>query len=137
MSTLKIGIVGLDTSHAPAFARLLNDAKNEFHVPGCQVVKAFPGGSKAFSMSMSRVGQFTEDLRSLGVEIVDSIEALAGLDAYFLESVDGNQHLEQFKILAEFGKPVFIDKPLACNYDDARAIAAYAREKQIPVYRIG
>ncbi len=133
MSTLKIGIVGLDTSHAPAFARLLNDAKNEFHVPGCQVVKAFPGGSKAFSMSMSRVGQFTEDLRSLGVEIVDSIEALAGLDAYFLESVDGNQHLEQFKILAEFGKPVFIDKPLACNYDDARAIAAYAREKQIPV----
>ena len=133
MSTLKIGIVGLDTSHAPAFARLLNDAKNEFHVPGCQVVKAFPGGSKAFSMSMSRVGQFTEDLRSLGVEIVDSIEALAGLDAYFLESVDGNQHLEQFKILAEFGKPVFIDNPLACNYDDARAIAAYAREKQIPV----
>ncbi len=133
MSTLKIGIVGLDTSHAPAFARLLNDAKNEFHVPGCQVVKAFPGGSKAFSMSMSRVGQFTEELRSLGVEIVDSIEALAGLDAYFLESVDGNQHLEQFKILAEFGKPVFIDKPLACNYDDARAIVDYAREKQLPI----
>ncbi|MGE4564797.1 MAG: Gfo/Idh/MocA family protein [Victivallaceae bacterium] len=133
MKTLNIGIVGLDTSHAPAFAKLLNDAANEFHVPGGKVVKAFAGGSKAFSMSMSRVGQFTDEFRAMGIEVVDSIEALAGLDAYFLESVDGNQHLEQFKILVEFGKPIFIDKPLACYYHDAKAIVELAKAKNVPI----
>lgn len=132
MSQMKIGMVGLDTSHAPAFVKLLNQPDNEFHVPGAQVVKAFPGGSQAFSLSAQRVGQFTEELRTLGVEIVDSIEALAGLDAYFLESVDGRQHLEQFKLLAEFGKPVFIDKPLACDYAEAKAIFDCAAAKNVP-----
>ncbi|MHB9137859.1 MAG: Gfo/Idh/MocA family oxidoreductase, partial [Victivallaceae bacterium] len=131
---MKIGMIGLDTSHCPAFVKLLNDATNEFHVPGSKVVKAFPGGSKNFSLSHSRIGQFTEELKVLGIEICDSIEKTAqDMDAIFLESVDGDQHLEQFKILAQFGKPVFIDKPLACSFADAKAIAEIAREKNIPL----
>ena len=133
MSELKIGMVGLDTSHATAFVDLLNDSNNEFHVPGCKIVKAFPGGSAKFSLSANRVEGFTEELKKRNVEIVDSLEALAGLDAYFLESVDGDQHLEQFKILANFGKPVYIDKPLACKYSDAKAIVELAKEKNIPL----
>lgn len=131
--TIKTGMIGLDTSHCPAFVNLLNDPKNQFYVPGAQVVKAFPGGSKTFSNSHNRVGQFTEELKGKGIEIVDSIEALKGMDAFFLESVDGTQHLEQFKILAQFGKPVFIDKPLACSLSDAKEIAAIAKAKNIPV----
>jgi hypothetical protein len=134
MKTLKIGMIGLDTSHCPAFVKLLNDENNEFYVPGCQVVKAFPGGSELFSSSMSRVDGFTEELKSMGVEICDSIEAACeGMDAIFLESVDGRQHLEQFKIVAEFGIPVFMDKPFACCYEDAKAIADLAKEKNVPV----
>ena len=129
MSELKIGMIGLDTSHCPAFVQLLNDEKNEFHVPGCRIVKAFPGGSAKFSLSINRVEGFTKELQDAGVEIVDSIEALAGLDAYFLESSDGDQHLEQFKVLANFGKPVFIDKPLACSYADAKAIVEIVQMK--------
>jgi GFO/IDH/MocA oxidoreductase family protein len=134
MNNLKIGMIGLDTSHCPAFVKILNDAGNKFHIPGAKVVKAFPGGSEKFSNSMSRVEEFTNDLKELGVEICDSIEAVAeGMDAFFLESVDGRQHLEQFKILAQFGKPVFIDKPLACCFEDAKAIVELAKEKNIPV----
>ena len=133
MSELKIGMVGLDTSHVTAFVDLLNDSNNQFHVPGCKVVKAFPGGSAKFSLSANRVEGFTEELKKRNVEIVDSIEALAGLDAYFLESVDGDQHLEQFKVLAKFGKPVFIDKPLACNYADAKAIVDIAKAENVPL----
>ena len=133
MAELKVGMIGLDTSHVSAFVKLLNDPTNEFHVPGVRVVKAFPGGSAKFSSSINRVEGFTTELRDKGIEIVDSIEALAGLDAYFLESVDGDQHLEQFKVLANFGKPVYIDKPLACNYDDAKAIVALAKEKNVPL----
>lgn len=134
MAAMQIGMIGLDTSHCPAFVKLLNDSANEFHVPGAKVVKAFPGGSKDFSLSHSRIGQFTEELKALGIQICDSIEATAsGMDAFFLESVDGRQHLEQFKILAKFGKPVFIDKPFACSFADALAIAKIAGEKNIPV----
>jgi hypothetical protein len=134
MDCLKIGMIGLDTSHSPAFVKLLNDKDNEFYVPGGKVVKAFPGGSELFSSSMSRVEGFTNELKEMGVEICDSIEATAeGMDAIFLESVDGRQHLEQFKILAEFGKPVFIDKPLACCYEDAKAIVELAKEKNVPI----
>lgn len=68
-----------------------------------------------------------------GVEIVESLEDLAGLDAYFLESVDGSQHREQFEVLAGFGKPVYIDKPLACSYADAKAIFDLAAAKRIPI----
>ena len=133
MSELKVGMVGLDTSHVTAFADLLNDPANQFHVDGAKIVKAFPGGSQKFSLSRDRVAKFTQDLRDRSIEIVDSIDALAGLDAYFLESVDGDQHLEQFKVLAEFGKPVYIDKPLACNYADAKAIVDLARAKNVPL----
>lgn len=131
--TLKLGMIGLDTSHCQAFVQLLNDANNKFHIPGGQIVKAFPGGSETFSLSRNRVAKFTEELRAMNIEIVDSINALAGLDGYFLESVDGNQHLEQFKAIAKFGKPIFIDKPLACNYADALAIAKVARDSNVPV----
>ena len=133
MSELKVGMIGLDTSHVSAFVKLLNNPTNEFHVPGVRIVKAFPGGSSKFSLSANRVEGFTKELKEAGIEIVDSIEALAGLDAYFLESVDGDQHLEQFKVLAEFGKPVYIDKPLACNYADAKAIVDLAKAKNVPL----
>ena len=134
MASLKIGMIGLDTSHCPAFAKLLNDETNEFYVPGAQVVKAFPGGSELFSNSMGRIEGFTNELKKIGVEICDSIEATAeGMDAFFLESVDGRQHLEQFKILAQYGKPVFIDKPFACCFEDAKAIVELAKETNTPI----
>ena len=77
MSTLQIGMIGLDTSHATAFVDLLNDCSNEFYVPGCKVVKAFPGGSAKFSFSANRVAGFTDELKNRNVEIVNSIEELA------------------------------------------------------------
>ncbi len=133
MAELKVGMIGLDTSHVSAFVNLLNDPANEFHVPGVRIVKAFPGGSSKFSLSANRVEGFTKELQDKGIEIVEKLEDLAGLDAYFLESVDGDQHLEQFKVIAEFGKPVYIDKPLACNYADAKEIVEIAKAKNVPL----
>lgn len=131
--TLRLGMIGLDTSHCGEFVKLLNESENKFHIPGTKVVKAFAGGSDKFSKSKNRVGQFTNDLRAKNIEIVDKIEKLKGLDGYLLESVDGDQHLEQFKILAKFGKPVFIDKPFACNIGDAKKIEKIAKAKNIPI----
>ncbi len=135
MSELKVGMIGLDTSHCEAFVKILHDSDDQYHVPGARVISAFPGGSEIFSNSIGRVEGFTNTLRDdHGIEIRDSIEDVGkDADAFLLESVDGRQHLEQFTILAEFGRPVFIDKPFACSHEDARAIAALAEKKSLPI----
>src|SRR5690606_9458678 len=109
MSDLKIGMIGLDTSHCPAFANLLNNASDPHHVPGGKVLYAYPGGSPQMALSRDRVEGITARMRDeFGVEILDSIEAVAERsDAILLESVDGRTHLEEFRRLAPFGKPVF------------------------------
>lgn len=131
---IKIAMVGLDTSHAPAFTRMLNDPSDPHYLPGGRVVNAWPGGSPDFELSHSRVDQFTEEVRQQGVTICESIEEAAqGCDAILLESADGRGHLEQFKKLIPFGIPVFIDKPLTCSLPEAEELARLATEHTIPV----
>lgn len=132
---IRIGLVGLDTSHVIAFTRILHDTRDAFHVPGARVVAGYPGGSPDMERSSSRVGQYTEELRDrYGVAIVDSIEAVVeASDAVCLESVDGRVHLEQFRRIAPSAKPTFIDKPFATSAADAGAIAQLARTHRVPL----
>src|SRR5213079_1134092 len=98
---IRIGIIGLDTSHVPAFTKLFNDPKAEGDLAGFKVVAGFPGGSKDVKASYSRVDMFTKQIENeYGVEIVDSIETLLGkVDVVLIESVDGRPHLEQAKLV--------------------------------------
>jgi hypothetical protein len=131
---MKVGMIGLDTSHCSAFASMLNDAAHEYHVPGSEVIAAYPGGSDQFSLSRDRVEGFTEALKKkYGIMLYDSIEDLArDVDAILLESVDGRQHLLQFR-QAAMGKPVFIDKPFAVSAAEAREIIKLAHETNTPI----
>lgn len=132
---IRIGIVGLDTSHVEVFAKLLNDPDNPDHVPGGRLVIGYPGGSADFVKSASRVNGYTDLLATkFGVEMVDSPEAVAeGSDAVLLTSVDGRVHLDQFSRIAPFRKPTFIDKPFAVTSRDAAGLAALALEHGTPV----
>lgn len=133
-SELQIGIIGLDTSHAPAFTRMLNNPSDPHYLPGGKIVKAWPGGSPDFELSYTRVAQFTEEVRQQGVTICNTIaETAQGCDAILLESADGRVHLEQFKELIPFRIPVFIDKPLTCSYAEAETLVRLAAEHDIPV----
>jgi hypothetical protein len=133
---LKVGIIGLDTSHVIAFTELLNNPKNKDHVPGARVVAAYKGGSPDIKASADRIDRFTEQIRTkYGVEIVETIEALtAKVDAVLLESVDGRPHLEQARPVLAAGKRVFIDKPLAASFKDAAEIARLSRESGTPFF---
>src|SRR4051794_14320310 len=42
---LRVGIIGLDTSHVTAFTKVLNGPKSEGAMAGIRVVAAYPGGS--------------------------------------------------------------------------------------------
>jgi predicted dehydrogenase len=130
---LRIGIIGLDTSHAGAFTKIINDPKNTGDLVNMKVVAAYPGGSKDIESSISRVEKYTADIKAMGVEIVDSIPTLlTKVDCVLLESVDGRPHLEQVRPVLEAGKPVFIDKPLAGSLADALAIAALGEKTKTP-----
>ncbi len=130
---IRIGIIGLDTSHVPAFTKMFNDPKATGDLAGFKVVVGFPGGSPDIPSSRDRVEKFTSDLKAMGVEIVDSIpELLKKCDVVLLESVDGRPHLEQARPVIEAKKLLFIDKPLAGSLADAIAIAELARKNDVP-----
>jgi predicted dehydrogenase len=131
---LRLGIIGIDTSHATAFTKILNDPTSPDHVPGARVIAAFKGGSPDIEASRTRVDQFTAELHDKWqVKIVDSIEELCRqVDAVLLTSNDGRVHLAQARIVIAAHKPLFIDKPLASTLEDAREIARLAKQGGVP-----
>ncbi len=133
---LRIGMIGLDTSHVLAFTKLLNDPRDPNHVPGAKVVVGYPGGSPDVEASASRVEKFTAELRDKWhVEIVDDIATLCQkVDAVMLESVDGRPHLKQVRPVFAAKKPVFIDKPMAASLEDVKEIFRLAAQSGVPCF---
>ncbi len=133
---LKLGLIGLDTSHVIAFTKVLNDKKNKSHVPGAKVVAAFKGGSKDIPSSFNRIDGFTETLKKdFGVKMYDTIEEMCKhVDAVLLESVDGRPHWKQARPVINAGKPLFIDKPMAGSLRDVLRIFDLAKKKKVPVF---
>ena len=133
--TIRVGIIGLDTSHSPAFARLLNDSDADPDIAGFRVVAAYPHGSADIESSVRRIPQYTEEVQALGVAVVGSIDALLEqVDVVLLETNDGRPHLEQALQVIEAGKPLFIDKPIAGSLVDAVKIFHSAQLRGTPVF---
>lgn len=132
---IRVGIIGLDTSHATAFTQILNDPNAPDEVARCRVVAAYPKGSPDIESSVRRVPGYTADVQKMGVEIVPSIdELLKRVDAVLLETNDGRPHLEQVLPVLQAGKRVFIDKPISGSLADAVAIFNAAEKYNVPVF---
>lgn len=133
---LRLGIVGLDSSHSEQFTLRLNDPANPNHIPGARVVAAFPGGSPDLPESASRVAGFTATLKDkFGVQILGSIpEVCAAVDAILILSVDGRPHLSQVRDVIASGKPVFLDKPVAASLKDVVEIYKLADAAKVPLF---
>ena len=133
---LRLGIIGLDTSHVTAFTESLNNPAAKDHVAGAKIVAAFKGGSPDIASSATRVDGYTATLRDkYGVKICDTIEELCqGVDGVLIESVDGRPHLAQAKIVIAAKKPLYIDKPVAGTLRDAIEIFRLAQEAGVPIF---
>lgn len=133
---LRIGLIGLDTSHAPAFTRSLNDSTSAEYVPGGRVVCAFSGGSPDVEASRTRVEGYTRELKEKwNIEIVSDIPTLISkVDAVILNSVDGRVHLQQVRPVLQAHKPVFIDKPMAAGVKEVKEIFRLADQYQTPCF---
>ena len=133
---LKVGIIGLDTSHVRQFTGLLNDTSRKDHVAGAVIVAAYKGGSPTVAESRDRIERFTNEVTTkFKIKLVNSIPELCTMvDAVLLLSLDGRQHLEQVKPVFAAKKRVFIDKPLAGSFGDGREIVRLAKESGVPFF---
>jgi len=133
---LRLGLVGLDTSHVTAFTEILHNEKAKDHVPGARVVAAFKGGSADIPSSIGKVEEYTTALREkYGVKIYDTIEQVcANVDAVLITAVDGRPHLEQARIVIAAKKPLYLDKPVGGTLRDAIEIYRLAEAAGVPIF---
>ena len=131
---IKVGIVDFDTSHVTAFTQRINhiDIDSDQWVNGAKVTIGCPGYSL---LSPERIPGHTQQMQEYGVLLVDTPEEIIGqVDAVMIESVDGSVHYDRTLPFLEAGIPVFIDKPLACSLEHAKALADLARNRSVPIF---
>ena len=133
-ATLRIGIIGLDTSHVIQFTKMINQQLLP-EAEGARVVLAYPQGSPDIASSVSRVPGYIEQVQAMGVEIVDTIEEVAAqCDAVLLETNDGRPHLRQALPVLKARKRMFIDKPMAGSLAEVIALFDAAEHYQTPIF---
>ncbi len=132
---IRIGIIGLDTSHSPAFTEIFNAADPIPGLAGFRVVAAYPQGSADIPSSVETIPKYTQQIQQMGVEVVDSLKKLLNkVDVVLLETNDGRPHLEQARQVFRAGKTVFIDKPVAGSLADAAKIYQEAADKNVGLF---
>ncbi len=133
---LRIGLIGLDTSHVIAFTKIINDPKATGPLANAKVVAAFKGGSRDIPSSADRIDKYTETLTNdYGLKLYPTIAELCkNVDAVMLESVDGRPKVRQAIPVIDAGLPLFIDKPMAGSLADMIFIFEYAKKKGVPIF---
>ena len=133
-TSIRVGIIGLD-AHAVPWTQVLTDPNTDPAIREMQVVAAVPAFSSDIPFSADNIEKNTQAMRDMGVEIVDTIEAmLLKVDAVLLLSIDGRKHLEQVKPIFAARKPVFIDKPVAASLADVMRIFDMAQKTGTPCF---
>lgn len=135
MREIRVGIIGLDSSHAVEFTKILNDVNHPYHVDGAKVVAAIPFVAYDLPLSYERVDVFTEQVQSFKqIKIMDTLHGVVqAADAILLTSVDGRNRVRLFRELAPYKKPIFIDKPLALSLQETQEIFSLSEKYNTPI----
>lgn len=116
----RIGIIGTENSHADHYVETFNHAGA---YEGYRVV-ALAGGHTERNQHLAELG---------GIEHVleEPTDLLGLVDSVIVCSRDGRRHYEQALPFLEAGLPVFLDKPLTCDVEQAEHLIALAHEKGV------
>ncbi|QUG40674.1 Gfo/Idh/MocA family oxidoreductase [Psychrobacillus sp. INOP01] len=132
---MNIGLIGLDTSHCEIFTRLLNDSGAPHHVTGAKITHAIPTYSEDLPISRERFRNYYEIVtKKYGVIPVEDIEEfMAAVDAVIIGTVDGRNHLDWFKKIVSYSKPIFIDKPVVMSSAEMQELINLSKVNNTPV----
>jgi hypothetical protein len=116
-STVKIGMIGLDTSHSPAFTKMWNSKDAKGLLAKQEVMIAFPGGSHDIASSIDRVPKYVEEMKGLGVAIENDMAKVIDLaDVVVITTVDGRKHLQQAIPVLKARKRLYIITSVQSEY---------------------
>jgi predicted dehydrogenase len=132
---IRIGIIGLSV-HSADFTDIINGNSGDSELADCRVVAIYhPPGNEDVEFSPEQLSRFTKSIERQGVKFVNSIEAvLDRSDAIMLLTNDGRPHLQEAMPVFEAGKPIYIDKPLAHDLVNVKAIFRAADQHNVPVF---
>ena len=122
---MKIGAIGIDSSHLPVFSERIKQLADAGETP-CRVTHFWTDGKHDWP-NQSDIDNWKQQTLALGVQEAASLdELLDAVDGVMVLAVSGDRHLDLGRPSLERGVPTYIDKPLACTLDDAKAIQRLA-----------
>jgi len=125
---IRLGIVALESTHVDAFCRIFNsDPSEPTRLEGAAVVALCDQDNDP-----ARVAELQHEWK---IEVVVSrpSDLLGMVDAALICARDGSRHLEQAEPFLEEGLPVFVDKPMALDLDDANEMIGLALDHGAPL----
>jgi predicted dehydrogenase len=137
---MRLGIIGIDSSHTPVFTKAIAALNKEGNTP-CKVTHFWDPGTHEWQhpagpeQSAKDVAQWRSDTLAAGVTQVNSLdELLKNVDGVLVLNINGHRHLELAIGPIARGMPTYIDKPLTCSLDQAKALLAMTRQYNARCY---
>lgn len=117
----KVAILGCENSHANQF---LKAVINENLVPDVEFVGVYSHEPEA-------AAKLSE---TFGVPVAQSYDEFVGkVDGIIITARHGDNHYKYAKPYLNCGIPIFIDKPITCTEEDAKAFMADLKANNVPV----
>lgn len=117
----KVAILGCENSHANNFLKAVLVDKIVTDVEFIGV----------YSNEPEAAAKLNEEF---GVPVADSYDAFVGkVDGIIITARHGNNHYKYAKPYMKCGIPMFIDKPITCTEEDAKAFMEELKANQVPV----
>lgn len=123
---IRLGCIGTDSSHLPEFTRRIN----ALHAAGrtrCRVTQFWTDGHA--DMPADQVRKWETDTLNMDVRRAADLKSMLDtVDGVLVLAVNGHRHLKLALPAIERGLPTYIDKPLTCDFDQARQLLAAVRQ---------
>lgn len=131
-SVVRLGCVGIDSSHLPEFSKRIL-ALHEAGKTPCRVTAFFDPGDH--QMPSGQVAKWREATLGLGAVQVERYESLLEqVDGVLVLAVSGHVHAELAYPALRRGLPTYVDKPLTCNLSQALQLLEVARGSKARCY---
>lgn len=137
---MRIGAIGIDSSHLPEFTKRIKAMNSEGRT-ACQVTHFWDPGRHEWQhpdgaeQSRRDVDNWRKTATELGAKQVESLdELLKHVDGVMVLNINGHRHLELAIGPIARGMPTYIDKPLTCSIDQARSLLAMTRQYKARCY---
>ena len=122
----RLGAIGVDSSHLPAFAQRLAQRQEEGG-SRCRLTGFWTDGHH--DMPADEVQRWVAEAEAVGSRRYEDLDKMLDeVDGVLVLSVNGHRHLAHARPALERGLPTYIDKPLACSLTEAGRIRALAEE---------